>query len=385
MTPSSPAGPRHRVRETIATTAVALFAFAVGVVLFNNVLMPRIVHRAGEVRVPDVENLTIEQAQSALATTGLAFAQAPPPSRTVPGDYPSKPIRMIVPSAPGGGTDIVARVVGQGLSDAWGQTVVVDNRGGAGGTAGVTVAAKASAPDGYTLLLGSNGHLSFAPAINRHLPYDPQKDLAPVSLVAQQPFVAAVHAGMPVASMKEFITYAKSRPGAITYGSGGSGSASHLGTELLMLTAGFSMLHVPYKGTGPGVAALLSGELQFLLAGLATVMPHARSGKIKALAVTGATRSKVAPEVPTVAEAGVAGYEFVVWYGMMVPGGTPAPIIAKINAEIVKVLRSPATSERYAAAGLEPVTNSPAEFAAQLKQEIPRWQQVVKAANIHVE
>jgi tripartite-type tricarboxylate transporter receptor subunit TctC len=190
---------------------------------------------------------------------------------------------------------------------------------------------------------------------------------------------------MPVASMKEFITYAKSRPGAITYGSGGSGSASHLGTELLMLTAGFSMLHVPYKGTGPGVAALLSGELQFLLAGLATVMPHARSGKIKALAVTGATRSKVAPEVPTVAEAGVAGYEFVVWYGVMVPGGTPAAIVAKINAEIVKVLRSPATSERYAAAGLEAVTNSPAEFAAQLKQEIPRWQQVVKAANIHVE
>ena len=321
----------------------------------------------------------------ALAATGLAFAQAPQPSRTAAGDYPSKPIRMIVPSAPGGGTDIVARVVGQGLSDAWGQTVVVDNRGGAGGTAGVTVAAKASAPDGYTLLLGSNGHLSFAPAINRHLPYDPQKDLAPVSLVPQQPFVAAVHAGMPVASMKEFITYAKSRPGAITYGSGGSGSASHLGTELLMLTAGFSMLHVPYKGTGPGVAALLSGELQFLLAGLATVMPHARSGKIKALAVTGATRSKVAPEVPTVAEAGVAGYEFVVWYGVMVPGGTPAAIVAKINAEIVKVLRSPATSERYAAAGLEAVTNSPAEFAAQLKQEIPRWQQVVKAANIHVE
>jgi tripartite-type tricarboxylate transporter receptor subunit TctC len=171
--------------------------------------------------------------------------------------------------------------------------------------------------------------------------------------------------------MKEFITYAKSRPGAITYGSGGSGSASHLGTELLMLTAGFTMLHVPYKGTGPGVAALLSGELQFLLAGLATVMPHARSGKIKALAVTGATRSKVAPDVPTVAEAGVAGYEFVVWYGMMVPGGTPAPIIAKINAEIVKVLRSPATSERYAAAGLEPVTNSPANSRRNLSRKFP--------------
>ncbi|MEO7729273.1 MAG: tripartite tricarboxylate transporter substrate binding protein [Burkholderiales bacterium] len=320
-----------------------------------------------------------------LILTGAARAQAAAPARTTTGDYPTKPVRMIVPSAPGGGTDIVARVIAQGLSEAWGQTVVVDNRGGAGGTAGVTVAAKASAPDGYTLLLGSNGHLSFAPAVNRHLPYDPQKDLAPVSLVAQQPFVAGVFAGLPVNSMKEFIAYAKSRPGALSYGSGGSGSASHLGTELLQLIAGFKMLHVPYKGTGPGVAALLSGEIQFLLAGIATIMPHSRSGKLKALAVTGATRSKAAPDVPTVAEAGVAGYEFVVWYGVMAPGGTPAPIIAKINAEIARILRSPATSERYAAAGLDPVSNSPAEFAALLKQEIPKWQLVVKAANIHVD
>jgi tripartite-type tricarboxylate transporter receptor subunit TctC len=194
-----------------------------------------------------------------------------------------------------------------------------------------------------------------------------------------------VHAGLPVGSIKELIAYAKSRPGAISYGSGGSGSASHLGTELLQLTAGFSMLHVPYKGTGPGMAALLSGEIQFLLAGLATVMPHAKSGKIKALAVTGTTRAKFAPDVPTVAEAGVPDYEFVVWYGMMATGGTPRAIVAKIHADIAGVLRSPATVERYVAAGLEPVSNSPAEFAAQLKREIPRWQQVVKAANIHVE
>jgi tripartite-type tricarboxylate transporter receptor subunit TctC len=152
-----------------------------------------------------------------------------------------------------------------------------------------------------------------------------------------------------------------------------------------MLTAGFSMLHIPYKGTGPGMAALMSGELQFLLAGLATVMPQARSGKIKALAVTGAKRSRVAPDVPTVAEAGVPGYEFIVWYGMMVPGGTPRAIIVKLNAEIANVLKSPATIERYAAAGLEPISNTPEAFAAQLKQEIPKWQQVVKAANIHVE
>jgi len=320
----------------------------------------------------------------ALALTGPALAQQKPPGAAA-GDYPSKPIRLIVPSAPGGGTDIVARVMAQGLSEAWGQTVVVDNRGGAGGIAGVTVAAKASAPDGYTLLLGSNGHLSFAPAVNRQLPYDPQNDLAPVSLVASQPFVVAVHVGLPANSMQELIALAKSRPGTITYGSGGSGTASHLGTELLMLTAGFSMLHVPYKGTGPGMVALMSGELQFLMAGLATVMPQSKSGKVKALAVTGATRSRVAPGVPTVAEAGVPGYEFIVWYGMMVPGGTPRAIITKLNAQVARVLKSPATNERFAAAGLEPISNTPEEFAAQLKREIPQWKKVVKDANIRVE
>ena len=320
----------------------------------------------------------------ALALTGPALAQQKQPGELA-GDYPSKPIRLIVPSAPGGGTDIVARVVAQGLSEAWKQTVVVDNRGGAGGIAGVTVAAKASAPDGYTLLLGSNGHLSFAPAVNRQLPYDPQKDLAPVSLVAAQPFVVGVYAGLPVNSLKEFIALAKSRPGSITYGSGGTGSASHLGTELLMLTAGFSMLHVPYKGTGPGMTALMSGELQCMLAGLATVMPQTKSGKVKALAVTGAKRSTVAPDVPTVAEAGVPGYEFIVWYGMMAPGGTPRAIITKLNAQIARVLKSPSTNERYAAAGLEPISNTPEEFAAQLKREIPQWKKVAKDANIHVE
>ena len=318
--------------------------------------------------------------------TGLGLILVLPASAQLPGPgYPSKPIRLIVPSAPGGGTDIVARVVAQGLSEAWGQTVVVDNRGGAGGIAGVTLAAKASAPDGYTLLLGSNGHLSFAPAVNRQLPYDPQQDLAPVTLVATQPFVVGVYAGLPVNSMKEFIALARSRPGSITYGSGGTGSASHLGTELLMLTAGFKMLHIPYKGTGPGMTALMSGELQCLLAGLATVMPQTRSGKVKALAVTGATRAKVAPDVPTVAEAGLAGYEFVVWYGVMVPGGTPRPIIAKLHAEIAKLLKSPATSERYAAAGLEPVSNTPDEFAALLKREIPQWKKVAQDANIRAD
>jgi tripartite-type tricarboxylate transporter receptor subunit TctC len=185
--------------------------------------------------------------------------------------------------------------------------------------------------------------------------------------------------------MKEFIAYAKSHPRSISYGSGGTGTASHLGTELLMLTAGFSMLHVPYKGTGPGMVALMSGELQFLMAGLATVMSQSKSGKIKVLAVTGAKRSRVAPDVPTVAEAGVPGYEFVVWYGIMVPGGTPRAIILKLNAEIAQVLSSQATRERYAAAGLESIRNSPDEFAALLKREIPEWKKIAKDVNIRVE
>ncbi|MCZ7383337.1 MAG: tripartite tricarboxylate transporter substrate binding protein [Candidatus Methanoperedens sp.] len=218
----------------------------------------------------------------ALAVTGAALAQTRQPDASAR-DYPSKPIRLVVPSAPGGGTDIIARLIAQGLNESWGQAVVVDNRGGAGGIPGVTVVAKASAPDGYTMLLGSNGHLSFATAIYSKLPYDPQKDLATVSLAANQPFIVAVNASLPVNSMKEFIAYAKSHPGDMRYGSGGSGTASHLGTELLQLATGISLTHIPYKGTGPGIAALMSGEIQVLVAGLGTVLPQVKSGRIKAL------------------------------------------------------------------------------------------------------
>ena len=300
-------------------------------------------------------------------------------------NYPVKPVRLIVPSAPGGGTDIAARLIAQGLTESLGQAVVVDNRGGAGGIAGVTVAAKLSAPDGYTLLLGSNGHLSFAAAINPKLPYDPQKDLTPISLVANQPFVLAVSSAVAANSIRELITMAKAKPGVITYGSGGAGSASHLGVELFQLRSGVTLMHIPYKGTGPGMSALMSGELQVLMAGLATVLPQAKSGKIKVLAVSGSQRSRMAPEVPTVAEAGVAGYEFNVWYGMMAPGGTPRPIVTKLAIEIARLLKAPVVLERFAVAGLEPISNTPDEFTALLKSEIPEWSKVAKAANIRVE
>ena len=322
---------------------------------------------------------------SICAVTTCAHAQRS--SSENASNYPTKPIRLIVPSAPGGGTDIVARLIGQGLQDAWGQTVVVDNRGGAGGIPGVTTVAKQSAPDGYTMCLGSNGHISFAVAVRPNLPFDPQKDLTPVSMVASQPFVWVVSPQVPSNTMKDFIAYAKAKPGALRYGSGGVGTASHLGTELLQLTGGIKLDHVPYKGTGPGMTAILSGEIQMLLVGLATVLPYvkAKSDKLKVLAVTSAKRAAVAPEIPTIAESALPGFEFDVWYGMVMPGGTPRPIVTKANAEIVRLLNDPTIKERFAALGVEARSSTPEEFRDLLKREIPSWHKVAKQANIRID
>jgi tripartite-type tricarboxylate transporter receptor subunit TctC len=321
----------------------------------------------------------------AAAATGAARAQQPRSDDAA--RYPSKPIRMVVPSAPGGGTDIVARLIAQGLQEDWGQTVVVDNRGGAGGIPGVTMVAKTSAPDGYTMCLGSNGHLSFAPAIHPNLSFDPQKDLTPVSLAANQAFVVAVGASVPAASIQELIALAKKRPGTLSYGSGGTGTSSHLGTELFQLKAGISLLHVPYKGTGPGMTALLGGEIQVLLVGLATVLPYmrAKNDKVRVLAVSGAKRALAAPELPTVAESGVPGYEFDVWYGLVFPGGTPRAIVTKTNAEIAKLLKSDALRQRYTAAGLEPLGSTPEEFRDLIRREVPIWKEVARQAKVKVD
>jgi tripartite-type tricarboxylate transporter receptor subunit TctC len=235
------------------------------------------------------------------------------------------------------------------------------------------------------MLLGSVGHLSFAPAIRRDLGYDPQKDLTPISLAAVQPFVVAASNALPVRSIQELVALAKSKPRTISYGSGGSGSASHLGVELMMLNAGFSMLHVPYKGSNPALTAAMSGEIQIVLAGLATVLPHSRGGRVKALAVTGAKRAQIAPEVPTVAESGVPGYAFDVWYGLVFPGGTPQSIVKKAHAEVVKQLKSPEVASRFASAGVEPQTNTPEAFAELIRREVVTWSKVVKAANIRVD
>lgn len=297
--------------------------------------------------------------------------------------YPTKSVRLIVPFAPGGGTDIIARLVAQDLSQTWGQSVVVDNRGGSGGVIGTELAARAS-PDGYTMLLCSLG-FSYAPALYRKLPYDAANDFRPISLVATQPFVYVVVPSLGVSSMKELIAMAKAKPGELRYGSGGSGGSSHLGTELLRTMTGTSFVHVPYKGTGPALTAMLGGEIHFQLIGISSVVPHMKSGRMRALAVSGAKRSPAAPDVPTVAESGVPGYVFDVWYGMLFPANTPTPIVNKVNADLNGVLKSPALAQRFAGVGLEPAGTTSQEFATMIRSEIARWHKVVKAANIRVD
>jgi tripartite-type tricarboxylate transporter receptor subunit TctC len=314
---------------------------------------------------------------------GLIAASLLPQAGAYAADYPTKPIRMIVPFAPGGGTDIIGRLVAQELGQAWGQPVVVDNRGGGGGTIGIHLGAKA-APDGYTMTMCSLG-ISYAPALYDKLPYDPVKDFAPISLVATQPFVYVVLPTLNVNSMKELIALAKAKPGHIRYGSGGAGGSSHLGTELLRTMTGIDIAHVPYKGTGPALTAMLSGEIQMQLIGISSVVPHMKSGRMRALAVSGAKRSAAAPDVPTVAESGVPGYVFDVWYGMLFPAGTPRAIVAKANAEINRALSSPALAQRFSAAGVEPAGTTPDAFARMLHTEIAKWRKVVAQANIRIE
>ena len=318
--------------------------------------------------------------------TCLAFATSANAQRLAGAvAYPNKPVRLIVPSAPGSGTDGVGRMIGQGLSDSWGVPVVVDNRVGAGGIRAVTMIAKDTQRDGYTMMLGSIGHFSFAPVLRSKLPYDPYKDLAPISLVATQPFVVVVNPSVPAGSIKELIAYAKSRPGGVRYGSGGPGTAIHLGTELLQLATGISMLHVPYRGSGPAMAALMGGEIQFLMPGLAQTKALMGSGKIKVLALTSVKRSPAAPDLPTVAESGVPGFAFDVWYGLVFPSGVPRPILLRASSDIAMVLRSPDVSQRFSRLGLEPMSTTPDEFSALIKKDAQKWARVVKDANIKIQ
>jgi tripartite-type tricarboxylate transporter receptor subunit TctC len=307
-----------------------------------------------------------------LACSATAFAQG----------YPAKPVRMIVPFAPGGGIDLVARIMSQRLQENLAQPFVVENRAGGGGIVGSEVVATAR-PDGYTLLAVPISHAANVSLAK--LSFDPVTDFAPVVHIASAPNVVLVHPSLPVKSIREFTRLARERPGQLAYASGGSGSSTHLAAELFKMLAKVDLLHVPYKGGGPALTDLLAGQVSMYLASLPAALPHVRSGRLKGLAVTSTARAPALPDLPTVAEGGVAGYEYVGWYGILAPAATPAAIIERLNAETNKVLRQPAVAEKLAADGAQPVGGTPKEFGDHIKREIAKWAAVVKHARLRVE
>jgi len=298
--------------------------------------------------------------------------------------YPSRPVKLVIPFPPGGPLDIIGRAIAQKASEDWGQSVVVDNRPGAGGNIGADLVAK-SPPDGYTILMGALSTHAVNPSLYGTMPYDAVKDFAPISLVAVTPNVLVVNASLPVSSAKEFVAYAKANSGKLAFGSGSNGSAGHLAGELFKVDTGTDIVHVPYKGGAPATQALLAGDTQFMFDNLANAMPQVKAGKLKALAVTTALRSKLAPELPTMAEAGLAGFDISTWFGLLAPAGTPKDVIAKWNAEVTKILNSPDMRERLTAQGAEPAPTTPEQFAAFIQSEIPKYARIVKISGAKVD
>lgn len=315
---------------------------------------------------------------AALIASGAGSALAQSAS-----NYPSKSVRMIVPFAAGGGTDVVARAVAARLTELWGQQVIADNRPGGSTVIGIDITAK-SPPDGYTIAMASTSY-GINAASGRKLPYDPHKDLAYVVQTALQPYVITVHPALPVKSVKEFIALAKARPGALNYGSPGVGSGSHLVVELFQIVTGTKMILIPYKGSAPALTDLVGGQTQFMFATILAVAPHLKSGRLRGLATTGAKRSLALPELPTAIEAGVPGYAPTSWTGIMAPAATPQEIRDKIQRDIVKVMTMPEVRKRLEADGGEPVTGTAADFAALIQSEIATWSRVFKTTGIKPE
>ena len=299
-------------------------------------------------------------------------------------NYPSKPVRFVSPYAPGGGTDIMARTLAQKLTESMDQQFVVENRAGGGGIVGIESVAKA-APDGYTILLGSKGPLTMNPALHSKLPYDTLRDLAPISLVGRVPAVLVVHPSLPVKTVKELIVLAKARPGELTFSSSGISGTGHLSGELFAAMAGVKLVHVPYRGTGPATVAVLSGEVTFGFGNLVALMPHVQNKLLRALAVTSSKRISSAAHLPTVAEAGLPGYEYVTWYGVLAPAATPKEIVNRLGTELAKVARQAEMRDRLSSEGGEAVGSTPEEFAAYLKTELAAAVKLVKIANLRAE
>lgn len=302
-----------------------------------------------------------------------AFAQS--------GAYPAKPIRVIVPSPPGDGSDLMARAIGDKLTQALGQPVVVDNRPGAGGRVGTEAAAKAGA-DGYTLIMGNAGSHGINAALYRDLPYDIERDFAPVTQVMRAPNVLVISPGLPARDLKEFIALLKANPGKYSYGSGGNGSSAHFSAEMFKTMAGVDIVHVPYKGATPALTDVIAGQVVMFMGNLPPAMGHIKAGRVRALAVTTAQRSDLVPDLPTVAESGLPGFETVAWFGLFAPAGTPREIVQRVRDEVARIVQQPEIVERIRTLGGEPVGNSPEAFAAIVRADIAKWKQVAKAANI---
>lgn len=298
--------------------------------------------------------------------------------------YPAKPVRLIVPAAPGGGADFLARIVGGRLQEQTGQTFVIDNRAGASGTIAADLTAKAAA-DGYTVLLGQSTSVAIAPHLYAKLPYDTLRDLRPVTLVAEVPNMLVVHPSVSARSVKELVQLAKAKPGTLNFGSAGNGAPSHLAGEMFKGAAGVDMVHVPFKGAGPAVNALVAGQIQVMFAPMVAVLPQVKAGRLAALAVTSARRSPAAPEAPTLIESGLDGLSIVSWFGLFVPAATPGAIVDKLHQETVQALKSPDTVERFAKEGAEPSGMGQAAFAAYVAQESARYAKVLKDNGIKLD
>jgi tripartite-type tricarboxylate transporter receptor subunit TctC len=298
-------------------------------------------------------------------------------------NYPSRPIRMIVPYPPGGSTDPTGRAFAAWLSEALGQQVVVDNRPGAGATIGHGLAAKAT-PDGYTILLGTSGGLATAPAINPKVPYDPVKDFAPIGLGVYTPFLLVVFPGLPAANLKDFLALSKTPPGSINFASVGFGTPNHLGAELLKVMTGFQFVHVAYKGGGPAVVDVIAGRAQALFGGIPYTGPQVKAGRVRAIAIGHPTRVAGWPEVPAIAET-LPGFSNTTWFGLLGPAGTPKPVVDRINAEMKKAVANPDFAKQLVAMGLEPASSTPAEFHGMIRTELQRWSRVIKEAGITAE
>jgi len=315
------------------------------------------------------------------AAMGLALGPLAHERAAAADAYPSKPIRLIVPQGAGGQNDIQARLIAQKISESMGQPVVVDNRPGAAGAIGFEISVKAPR-DGYTLLLGSISTLAVLPSMPNKPNYDVLRDFTPVTLISTSPYVLVVHPSVQARSIKELVTLAKAKPGALTFATSGTGSGLHLATELFKLRAGIDMVHVPYKGSGPATIDLVAGQVQMMLNNILPAVPHIKTGRLRALAVTTASRSGALPEISTLAESGYPGYEASSWQGIVTIAGTPQPVVRRLNAEIVRALHSPEAKSQIAGQGSDIVANTPAEFAAFIRRELDKWSKVISTAGI---